>query len=300
MIPNAPFPVAVSPYDSSPRESPRNLTSSSDQNGSDDGTPPLLVVGISFAPRHTSGIVVCTVTRRVWKVRRPFTHMRVPQCLRSVTVAPRNLSISVDLAFLVRLQKYLLDLQAHFHQPNLPNATSHWTTPDINGMFNALEEASASAVGRQKFFFGGLTIMPCNIKLSVAPARALTSAQAALEGEVAAAIHQAVRKGDVKLGDSRNTLLGVRVGHTNSTPLAVVRGMFKSIVVDALLRLDGAKLNFAGVSLRNHISTSSQLSTHLGAHYFSSLRQNVPALLGSLSVFGNPLGLVRGLGDGVR
>ena len=122
----------------------------------------------------------------------------------------------------------------------------------------------------------------------------------ALEGELAAAIHLAVRKGDVKLGDSKIALLGVRVGHTNSTPLAVVRGVFKSIVVDALLRLDGAKLNFAGVSLRNHTSTSSQLSTHLGAHYFASLRQNLPALLGSLSAFGNPLGLVRGLGDGVR
>jgi hypothetical protein len=217
-----------------------------------------------------------------------------------VTVAPRNLSIKVDLAFLVRLQKYILDLQGHFHQPAVQHAASNWSSPDISVLYNALEEASASAVGRQKFFFGGLTIMPCNIKLSVAPARALTSAQAALEGDVAAAIHQAVRKGDVKFGDSRSALLGVRVGHTNSTPLAVVRGVFKSIVVDALLRLDGAKLNFAGVSLLNHISTSSQLSTHLGAHYFASLRQNLPALVGSLSVFGNPLGLVRGLGDGVR
>ena len=141
--------------------------------------------------------------------------------------------------------------------------------------------------------------MPFNIKLSVAPAKALTPAQATMEGEVAAAIHLAVRKGDVKLGDS-NAFLGVKVGHRNATPLAVVRGVFRSIVVDALLRLDGAKLNFAGVSLRNQIATTSQLNTHLGAHYMSSLRQNLPALLGSLAFFGNPLGLVRGLGDGVR
>jgi Vacuolar-sorting-associated 13 protein C-terminal len=261
----------------------------------------MLVVGVSFAPRHSSGVVVrdSVVFERMLTLLRLLKSSQC-QCLRSVTVAPRNLSINVDLAFLVRLQKYLLDMQAHFRDLRFPEASSDWLPPDVAELCKSLDEASASPEGRQKFFFGGLTIMPCNIKLSVAPARALTSAQAALEGEVAAALHLAVRKGDVKLGDIKIALLGVRVGHTNSTPLAVVRGVFKSIVVDALLRLDGAKLNFAGVSLRNHTSTSSQLSTHLGAHYFASLRQNLPALVGSLSAFGNPLGLVRGLGDGVR
>lgn len=217
-----------------------------------------------------------------------------------MTIAPRNLSINIDLAFLVRLQKYVLDLLAHFEATRTSADESAWASPDLKRRVRELDAAAgASAAGRQKFYFGGLTIMPCNIKLSVAPARALTTAQAQLEGEVAAAIHQAVRKGDVKLGDS-SALLGVKLGHRNATPLAVVRGVFKSIVVDALLRLDGANLNFAGVSLRNHISTSSQLSTQLGAHYLASLRQNLPAVLGSLAAFGNPIGLVRGLGDGVR
>jgi len=216
-----------------------------------------------------------------------------------VTVAPRNLDISIDLAFLVRLQAYMIDLYSHFEKQQNIDDMGRWNTPDIDRLAKDLEAAAASGMGRQKFFFGGLTIMPCNIKLSVAPARALTPAQASLEGEVAAAIHQAVRKGDVKLGDT-SALLGVKVGHRNSTPLAVVRGVFKSFVVDALLRLNGAQINFAGVSLRNHISTTSQLWTHLGAHYFASLRQNLPSVVGSLSLFGNPLGLVRGLGDGVR
>ena len=65
------------------------------------------------------------------------------------------------------------------------------------------------------------------------------------------------------------------------------------------MRLDGASLQFSGVSLRNHISTGPQLGTYLSAHYLASLRQNVPALLGSLAAFGNPLGLIRGLGDGM-
>jgi hypothetical protein len=165
-----------------------------------------------------------------------------------------------------------------------------------------LERVSAFGENK-KMYFQGLTILPTNIKLSVAPARALTSDQAALEGGEAAAIHEAVRKGDVLVGRSTSSgggaPLGVRVGRKNKTPLAVVRGVFKSIVVDALLRLDGASLNFPGVFLRNHIATGSQLTTFLTAHYINSLKQNVPALLGSLAAIGNPLGLIRGIGGGV-
>lgn len=221
------------------------------------------------------------------------------QCVRSITVAPHNLSIRLDLAFLVRMQNYFLAFSSHFQQQKHEDLIGSWSPPDIDRLIRDADSSAVSSVTRQKFYFSGITILPCNVKLSVAPARALTAAQASVEGEIAAAIHQAVRKGDVKLGDSAG-VFGVKLGHRNATPLAVVQGMFKSIVVDALLRLDGAQINFAGVSLRNHISTSSQLSTHLGAHYLSSLRQNVPALIGSLAAFGNPLGLVRGLGDGVR
>lgn len=264
MIPNAPFPVAVLP---------------TDQILDTDGAAtdaPLLVIGISAAPRHQTGVV----------------------CFKSITIAPRNLSIHIDLAFLVRLQKFLVDILFHFRRPSLAEDWGEWTPPDIAEKAKEHAATASFAVGHQKFYFEGVTILPCNIKLSVAPARALTRAQALLEGEEAAQIHQAVRKGDVRLGDSTG-LLGVKVGHRNKTPLAVVRGVFKSIVVDALLRLDGASLEFAGVSLRNHTTTSSQLMTHLAAHYMASLRQNVPALLGSLAAFGNPLGLVRGFGDGV-
>jgi hypothetical protein len=155
-------------------------------------------------------------------------------------------------------------------------------------------------MGLRKFFFSGFTILPHNIKLSVAPARALTGPQTAVEGKQNSEIHQAIRKGDVRLDRSRAAVLGVRVGRTNRTAVAVLRGVFKSIVVDALLRLDGATVNFGGVSLRNHIATGSQLSSQLGAHYLNSLRQNVPALLGSLAALGNPIGLARGLGDGVK
>ena len=221
------------------------------------------------------------------------TFLAFIKCLKSATIAPRNLAIKVDLAFLVRLQMFALDMQEHFQEER--GTETEMAVPDMNSRMAVLDAAAASGVGRQKIYFGGLTILPCNIKLSVAPARALTPTQALLEGEEAAAIHQAVRKGDVLLNRKSAGLLGVKIGSRNKTPLAVVRGMLKSFVVDGLLRLDGASLNFSGVSLSNYTSTGPQLTTALGAHYLASLRQNLPAMLGSMAAFGNPLGLVRGV-----
>ena len=107
----------------------------------------------------------------------------------------------------------------------------------------------------------------------------------------------AVRKGDLSL--STSTVLGVKIGRTNRTAMAVARGIFKSIVVDALLRCEEASLALPGISIQNYLSTSTQVTTYMMAHYLSALKSNVPQLIGSLAVFGNPLGLIRGLGDGV-
>ncbi len=276
-IPSAPFKVAVRPDISKQQDDERGPESS-----------PLLVVAVAFAPEHKSKIVV----------------------LRSVTIAPRDLVIALDLAFLVRLQRFYMGLKDHLrrrqhdvHQ-GMQSTTQDGTFteqkkrisfPNFLSPEEQLEQIAAFSENK-KMYFQGLTILPTNIKLSVAPAKALTPEQASLEGKETAAIHAAVRKGDVLVGSGP---LGVRVGRKNKTPLAVVRGVFKSIVVDALLRLSGASLNFHGVFLRNHIATSTQLSTYLAAHYLSSLKYNVPALLGSLSAIGNPLGLIRGIGDGV-
>lgn len=267
-IPAAPFPVAICPDE---REK--------DDNSEQTEAIPLLLVGITFAPKHKTGIM----------------------CLRNMTVAPRNLAIAVDLAFIVRLQRYLIGLQEHSVggrtvDYELPLGIRHVISlPDIS-IKRSWTKAGDGGTGSPKLYFEGLTILSANINLSVAPARALTNAQAALEGMEAAAIHAAVRKGDIGLASG---LVGVNIGNTNKTAMAVVRGVFKSILVDALLRLDGASLNLSGVILRNHISTTQQLMTYLGAHYVTSMRSNLPALIGSLAAFGNPIGLIRGLGDGV-
>lgn len=279
-IPSAPFKVAVRP----------DMSKHQEDSGGPDSAP-LLVIAVAFAPKHKSRIIV----------------------LRSVTVAPRNMVIALDLAFLVRLQRFFVGLQDHlrmrqhdvhsglrasFSDGIFEDQRKTIPFPSFASPEKQLEQIAAFSEN-EKFYFQGLTILPTNIKLSVAPAKALTSEQANLEGKEMASIHVAVRKGDVLVGSSSSGPLGVRVGRKNRTPLAVVRGVFKSIVVDALLRLSGASLNFHGVFLRNHIATSNQLFTYLAAHYLTSLKHNVPALLGSLSAIGNPLGLIRGIGDGV-
>jgi hypothetical protein len=270
MVPNAPYAVAFCPAD-------RLLSSEKDDGVSqEEVSAPLLVVGVSVAPRHRSGVEV----------------------VKSVTIAPKNLAIRADLAFLVRLQKYFIDLQQHFARPTLDEEENGIILPNLQGKMDQLNAAARSGENSRMYYFGALTILPCSIHLSVAPARALTPIQASLEGAETAAIHQAVKKGDLKLGDEE-VLLGVKIGHRNDTPLAVVRGVFKSIVVDALLRLDGASLNFSGISLKNHVATSPQMLSYIAAHYITSLRKNMPALVGSLAALGNPVGLVRGLGDGV-
>lgn len=284
-VPSAPFKVAVRP-NTSVKQTADPQASNEDESGS--GPSPLLVIAMAFAPKHKSKIMV----------------------LRSVTVAPRDLVIALDLAFLVRIQRFLMGLQDHAQKSRVQTGSAERSSssyldekkriqlPTFPSPEKQLEMISSFSEN-QKMYFQGLTILPTNIKLSVAPARALTPEQASLEGKETAAIHAAVRKGDVLVGNSSSGPLGVRVGKRNTTPIAVVRGMFKSIVVDAILRLDGASLNFPGVFLRNHIATGSQLTTLLLAHYVSSLKSNVPALLGSLAAIGNPVGLIRGIGDGV-
>lgn len=223
------------------------------------------------------------------------------------------MAVSIDLAFVVRLQQYFVGLHRHLRSAFAKNGMADRAKasvlllqsetrefipfPDIESMVQQVEGANAVGVGSQKLYFQGLSILPCNVNLSVAPARALTSTQASLEGSEASALHAAVRKGDLLVGGG---MLGVNIGHKNHTAVAVVRGVFKSIIVDALLRCEEASLNFPGVYLRNYISSGPQLKTFLGAHYMESLKSNVPALLGSMAALGNPLGLIRGIGDGMR
>ncbi len=217
------------------------------------------------------------------------------------------MDVCTDLAFIMRMQHFFLSIQDHFDRCEEEDrlnshhygASSTWLFPDMNTTWKRKIGSTNTIQSSVKLYFESLSIVPFNIKLSVAPAVALSAAQSTLEGKEAGAIHAAVRKGDVLVGEDTSGVLGVKIGGKNRTALAVIRGIFKSILVDSLLRFDGASMSFSGVILRNHIATTSQLKTYIGHHYLSLLKSNVPALLGSLSAFGNPVGLIRGFGDGV-
>ena len=241
---------------------------------------PFLELQLDFSPRHRTGI----------------------QCL-SAGVALRDAFIFIDLAFIMRVQRYLLRIQDHMMDSMgkshvFVDSQGTWDPPNIDELIKKMTSSTVE-VGNKSIFLQRLTILPCKVKLSVAPAQALTKYQVMFEGEEAAAIHAAVRKGDILVGEGSGGL-GVKIGGKNRTALSVMQGMLKSILVDALIRCDGASLNFDGVALFNQLSNGQQLATYLGAHYLASLIANVPSLIGSLAAFGNPVGLMRGVGEGVR
>uniref|UniRef100_A0A7S0CCM6 Vacuolar protein sorting-associated protein 13 DH-like domain-containing protein n=1 Tax=Proboscia inermis TaxID=420281 RepID=A0A7S0CCM6_9STRA len=288
--PSAPFPVAVRPNE---KMDENEYDGDELKKSNENSQVPFLLVALTFAPEHSSGIT----------------------CFEQVKISPKDVSIAVDLAFIVRVQRYLLGIQEHFDSCST-SETSYgygglvaysesrqvWPAPNLVKIFEDVEYSAAIGVGVgcQKNYFESLIFLPCKVNLSVAPARALTSVQSLLEGTDAAAIHAAVRKGDLLVkGASNPGLLGVKIGSKNRTALSVIRGVFKSIVVDALLRCESAVLVFPGIAFNNHNSNTQQLTTHLAAHYLAAFRGNLPALFGSLSAFGNPVGLIRGLGDGV-
>jgi len=239
---------------------------------------PFLELKVDFAPRHRTGI----------------------QSL-SAGASLHDVEIFLDLAFILRMQHWWLGIQNHIIYASGNSASvfvdsqETWNLPSIDHL---IKQKTGQTISHQSMYFHRLTILPCNVTLSVAPVRALARHQEEFEGEEASAIHAAVRKGDLLVGEGSG-VLGVKIGSKNQTAISVVQGMLKSILVDALLRCDGASLNFEGVALFNHTSNGPQLVTYLGAHYLASLIANVPALIGSLAAFGNPLGLIRDLGDGV-
>ncbi len=230
------------------------------------------------------------------------------QCLEGVTISLHDVSLSTDLAFILRVQHQLLGILGHIerNKEKNDNLQDSYSTiypkeicklPNFSAIFSP-KNVSHKTV-RKKMYFEGLTFLPFTIRLSVAPSVALTSVQASLEGPQAGAIHAAVRKGDLLIGHKADGVVGVKIGSKNRTAIAVIQGIFKSILVDSLLRCDDVLMNFSGLAVRNHLSTMQQLRTFIGHHYLSLLKSNVPALIGSLSAFGNPVGLIRGFGDGV-
>jgi len=230
--PGSSYPVALRP-----KVKPTDHATSKDNNIDHDvkkaftADKPFLEVLIDIAPAHRTGI-------------------------QSLTggVSLHDVEIYVDIAFILRIQHYLLGIQDHIHDATgirthkFVENQDNWGLPsDIEQL---LKQKSGKTISHQSMYFQRLTILPCKVKLSVAPVRALTKYQEQFEGQEASAIHAAVRKGDLLVGEGSAGGLGVKIGSKNRTAMSVVQGMMKSILVDALLRLDGASLNFEGMCVQ--------------------------------------------------
>lgn len=219
--PNSPYPVAIRPRVKAEWES---------KDGYDKikkaftAEKPFIEVVIDLAPPHRTGI----------------QSLSAGACLHDVEVF-------ADLAFILRIQRFLLCLHSHIMDAAGSKALDFldsqrvWELPNV-------DRITKRNVGKMFYHFHRLTILPFELKLSVAPARALSQHQEEFEGTEASAIHAAVRKGDVLVGDGTG-VIGVKIGSKNRTVVSVVQGMMKSILVDALLRCDGASLNFEGIFL---------------------------------------------------
>ena len=213
--PSSPYPVAIRP-----RVKVGN--DGAEQTNKQFATEkPFMELVIDIAPPHRTGI----------------------QSL-SAGASVHDIEVFVDLAFILRIQRFLLCLQDHVMEATGNRALDFVDSQRVWGLPN-VDRMSKQNTGKTSYHFRRLTILPCEIKLSVAPAPSLALHQEEFEGAEASAIHAAVRKGDLLLGEGTG-VIGVKIGGKNRTAISVVQGMMKSILVDALLRCDGASLNFEG------------------------------------------------------
>eukprot|EP00474_Spongospora_subterranea_P004384 CRZ04842.1 hypothetical protein [Spongospora subterranea] len=67
----------------------------------------------------------------------------------------------------------------------------------------------------------------------------------------------------------------------------------------AFKNVDSAPIHLEGKLMKNVFVTFDVLTSHLAAHYHSSVMDRIYMILGSVSVLGNPLGLLNNLGSGL-
>lgn len=141
---------------------------------------PFLAVNVALAPKHISGVT----------------------CIKLITIVISNLAIGVDLAFIVRLQRYFLGALDRVDQVNeedeiafrtsnsntwlYAESQRYWPLPNMQKLFDARQN---EVKGDSEIYIERMTVFPYSLSLSVAPSRALSNAQAQNEGPGAAAIH---------------------------------------------------------------------------------------------------------------
>jgi hypothetical protein len=111
---------------------------------------PFLELQLDFAPRHRTGI----------------------QCL-SAGVALRDAFLFIDLAFIMRVQRFLLRLQNHMMEAMgrsrvYVDSQESWDPPNIDDFIKKMTSSTVE-VGNKSIFLQRLTILPCKGKHLVSP-----------------------------------------------------------------------------------------------------------------------------------
>ena len=281
-LPGSPYSVALHPE-----------VSNSNSNSNDK----FLQLSIRVNPEHSSRVL----------------------CVKSVHLRSGDVRVNLDVAFIVRMHQWALSVSRHAGggggdgddgENNLPNAlkaaVKSWTETNIGGSSSNSGSSSSSNNNRDEeepsllglgVYCEDLIVEKFEILLSISQGRALTEAEEKVEGKKAAALHAAVRKGDVKLGGAEG--LAVAIGHHNKTASSLLSGIYKSFVFDTLLQVDKATLKIDGFCLQHFYSSRARkFLVIMQPHYQMSLQKNIFGLLGSMSAIGNPFGLVNRIGDG--
>ncbi|CAM9663611.1 unnamed protein product [Discosporangium mesarthrocarpum] len=72
------------------------------------------------------------------------------------------------------------------------------------------------------------------------------------------------------------------------------------MLLDLMMRMDSAHVKLNSFGLRNETTTKERLLATAREHYVRELKQHAFQLLGALEAFGNPVGLMRGMGQGIQ
>ncbi|CBJ29969.1 conserved unknown protein [Ectocarpus siliculosus] len=72
------------------------------------------------------------------------------------------------------------------------------------------------------------------------------------------------------------------------------------MLLDLMMRMDSAHIKLKSLIVHNTTTTRSRLTLTAREHYERELKQQAFLMLGSLEAFGNPVGLVRGMGQGMQ
>ena len=170
--------------------------------------------------------------------------------VRHLDVRMLDVAVKLDITSIVRMQIFWLKAKGYFGKGGTVGWEANEILDEVRGR-DWVEEVGQGEGKEKRLYFDAVRVHGCSIVVSVNTPRALREEEKVLEGALAAGINEAVRKGDVGINDRG---VDVVIGGHNRTAASVVGGLFKNLVFDSLLKLEGANIALDQVVLRHHFA----------------------------------------------